>query len=500
VKEQRLSKFGLAGIAVISGVIYWLVFVQPFNLPELYRHSLLDLHDLSQDDPAARWRLLGGFVAQGVLYGLGWRIACRARGRGAWAIVLGGALVFGVILLFLYPFDAADVFDNIMHGRILGIYGANPFQQPAFDFKTDPFYRYTAWRYTTSAYGPGWEVLAGGVARLAGDGVVANVLAFKLLGGVFLAASVAVLAATLRRTAPERALAGVVLLAWNPVVLYETLGHGHNDVAMVLWILVAGWTLLHRRYTSSVLALVMGGLVKFIPVLLLPAAILVALRNLPHIRARLRFLLVTAAAAAALVALAYTPFWYGKRTLDIERRRDLFTTSLPAVAHALLEPQLGEEQAASFISQLAAGLTALFALWQGLRAGRERTWLGFAQAAFFILTFYLLLTCLWFQSWYAVWLVAPAALLPPGRTARLGILVGLATLSKPLIFGPLWLWQRPLPPQAWRELRLGPAVLALPWLYALLALWRNRRSRRTNPSTMLTSPRKRSDAGGTGDE
>jgi rSAM/selenodomain-associated transferase 1 len=71
-----------------------------------------------------------------------------------------------------------------------------------------------------------------------------------------------------------------------------------------------------------------------------------------------------------------------------------------------------------------------------------------------------------------------AALLPPSHAARLGALFGFAVLSKPLLFGPMWLWVRPLPSKFWRELRLGPAVLGLPWLYTILALWHTRHVRR----------------------
>jgi rSAM/selenodomain-associated transferase 1 len=249
--------------------------------------------------------------------------------------------------------------------------------------------------------------------------------------------------------------------------------------------------LLHRRYTLTVLALVVGALFKFIPLLMLPAATLVALRDLPHARARARFLLVTFAAAALLVLLAYAPFWHGLDTLDVERRQELFTTSLPAVGYSLLQTPLGSEPAAALVSRVAAGLTALFALGQAVWAWRDRTWLGFPRAAFNILMFYLLLTCLWFQSWYAIWPLGIAALLPPGHAARLAALFGFAVLSKPLIFAPLWLWNRPLSPQTWRELRLGPAVLALPWLYALFATWytgRKTRRKEKRPMPHLASP------------
>lgn len=540
VESNRQATISLALIAVAGSICMAAFFVLPFNLPGLHGAPLMDLYKLSRTDPMARERVVAGYLILGVLYWLGWRAAQRAHGRAAWGFVLGGALASAFILLFLYPFGAADVFDNIMHGRILGVYGANPFQDVASQFRSDPIYPYIAWKRTPSAYGPAWELLAGGVAWLVqqtlevletprAELVVANVLAFKLIGGAFLAACTGVVVAILRRKAPERALAGVVLLAWNPIVLVETVGQGHNDIAMVFWILAAAWALVEQRYTLAALALVAGALVKFVPVLMLPAALAIAWRELgacgqrargpadqmtsgseglqvrgwswskqsriSHcalpIPPRLRFLLVTGISAIALVVIAYAPFWQGLETLNIERKQALFTTSLPATVWAILQGPWGQKLAAERISLVAAGMTALFALWQAAWAGRERSWLSFPRAAFRILMFYLLITCLWFQSWYAIWPLALAALLPPGHEARLAALFGYAALAKPLLFEPLWLWQRPLPPKPWRELRLGPAVMLLPWLYALFAWVQMRiasRPGRPSQSTVGNAP------------
>lgn len=469
----------LLATSILSVLSYTLFFVVPFGLVDLAGQPLLDLYRLSQADPRARWLVVAGYLILGGLYWVGWRAAQRVGGRLAWGIVLGGSLASATLLLFMAPFGAADIFDNIMHGRVLGVYGANPFQDVVAQFRGDRFYGYTAWRRAPSAYGPAWELLAGGMAWLLhqtlevrGTGrvanVVAHVLAFKMIGGVFLAGSIGVVAAVLRRQAPERALAGVVLLGWNPVLLVETMGHGHNDIAMIFWVLAAAWALLGGRHILAVLALVTGALVKFVPMLLLPAAVLIALRDLPHGRQRLRFLLVAAVAATLLVVLLYAPFWEGSETLSIERRQEMFTSSLPAVGWAILQGPWGKESAATGVSLIAAGLTVVVALWQAGRAWRDRSWLGFTRAAYVTIMFYLLVTCLWFQSWYAIWPLGLAALLPPGHAARLAALLGYVALAKPLIFEPLWLWQRPLPPKAWRELRLGPAVLAIPWLYVLL--------------------------------
>ncbi|MEW5956842.1 MAG: hypothetical protein AB1801_03890 [Chloroflexota bacterium] len=467
----------LAGLAGLSLIIYLWAFVWPYNLFVWYQHPRLTLRPFTEADPLTLWRFVLAFLGQGGLYWLAWRLALQVRDRAAWLIVLGGSLAFSLVLLFLYPIDAADIFDNIVHGRILGVYGANPFREVANQYAGDPFYPYVAWRSAPSAYGPLWEALAGGLARLAGDGIIANVLAFKLLDGLFLVMGIGLVAVILRRQAPQRALAGVVLFAWNPIVLYETMGNGHNDIVMAVWLLAAAWAILSRRYTLAILALLAGALIKFIPLLLLPVAGLIALRQLSGHRARVKFLAVTILSGLLLVALAYSPFWYGVAALSIDRRVNLFTCSLPAVVNAWLYLTWGVADAGRIIGWAAAGLTGLFALGQSWRTRRDHSWLNFTQAGFNILMFYLLLTCLWFQQWYTIWPLTLAALLPPGHASRLAVLFSFTAMSKHLIADPLLFWTQPRPPRPWRELRFGPAVMIIPWLYALLALWLIKRTK-----------------------
>jgi hypothetical protein len=378
--------------------------------------------------------------------------------------------------MFLYPFDATDLFDYISRGRIQGVYGANPYREVAVDFPQDPFYSYAGWNDYPSPYGPMWELLAGGTAvaaAAAGDGIVANILSFKLLVGVFFLISVMLAASILRREAPDRALSGTWLLAWNPLILYEAFGHGHNDIVMVAWILGAVWFLTRRHYTLSIVSLVGGALVKFIPLLLIPAAGVIALRDLPNPPARLRFLAVTSLACLAITALAYWPFWYGPETLTVQRQAQLFTTSLPTLVYLQLEPQLGAIPAGLLVSQSGILLAGLFAIWQARRAECDRSWLSFPRASLYILLFYLLVAVLWFQQWYFVWPVALAALLPSSPVRSLAIFCGFAVLSKPLVLAPLvFLWSGE---QTTRllELRLTIGVLAVPWLAALWVVWKN---------------------------
>ncbi len=459
----------LAGSGAVSALIYWAALVRPCNLVALQERTSYDLAAAGAAAPYVR--LVAAFAALGLLYVLAWRNVRRVHGLAAWALVAVGAAVPATLLLLMYPIGAADVFADIMYGRILSLHGGNPFFDVGAAYPGDRFLPYMAWSTTPAHYGPLCLLLFGLVARLAGDGVVANVVAFKLLNVLFLAGSATLVAATLRRAAPEWALAGTLALVWNPIVLYETVGNGHNDIIMAFWVLLAIWCSAQRRHTPALLALTAGALVKIVPALLMPAAALVALRDLGPWRARLRFALGTGAACLGLAAAAYLPLWRGPASLTFFQRGAMFTTSLPAALWAALG---ATERAGQLLGLAAWAAAGLFALWRAGRAMRDATWLAFPHAAYDILLFYLLCACPWLKEWYTIWPLAVAAVIPSGQALIPAVLLNYAGLAQPLIFWPLWYRAAPLP-DAVRELRLGPAVMALPWGYVVaraLLRWR----------------------------
>jgi hypothetical protein len=183
----------LLGIAIFSALIYWFGLTQPYHLADLYQQPLLDLRKLTEGYPERLWPLVIEFVALFALYLAAWQIARRTSTRSLWFIVIGGAIVFGLILLFMYPYDAADLFDYIMYGRIINVYQANPFREVAAQFPNDPFYPYVGWRNAIAAYGPGWVITTALGGRLAGDGVLTNIIVFKAILALLLAGCIAIL-------------------------------------------------------------------------------------------------------------------------------------------------------------------------------------------------------------------------------------------------------------------------------------------------------------------
>jgi hypothetical protein len=459
--------------ALISLAVYALIFTRTAYLLTFIDIPKYDLHLMVQAEPGLLWLYRIGFILLAAAYCLGAWAAAHTQGKNALFILITTAVLSAGILLLLYPFDAADMFDYIMHGRMLALYGANPYQQVPADFQADPFFIYVGWTKNTSPYGPFWLQLSALAASLVRNSLLGTVLAFKLLSGCFYLISAGFVAAILKRKAPQRLLLGLWLFTCNPLVLYETFGHGHNDITLTACLLASVWFMIEDRHSLVILALVTGALFKHVTLLVIPIAMVYSLVQLKDWKSRIRYLLITGASAVMLAFIAYQPFWVGWKTIDLNSRMYMYTTSLPAILHTWYRDQIDLVVLSRTISWIAGGLTVMATSIFTWRAAHDRCWLAYPKAALGILMFYLLLTCLWFQQWYMVWVVGLAAILPLCGLSFLGLMSSFTVMTKVLISAPLLLWSQPLPRAQIRELWLSLEVMVLPWLVSIILLVRH---------------------------
>ncbi len=172
--------------------------------------------------------------------------------------------------------------------------GINPYRFTPIDPKLRPLRDRTIWPLINlpawhTIYPPGAQASFLGARAVFGGGLRATTWLFLVAE----AATVALLIFTLRRLGapPER----VAIYAWHPLAVSEIAGNGHVDalVALAVAALLAAWQA--RRFSLAGAAVAFGALVKFAPVVLLPALA----RN-----GRLRLLVP----AVLLVLLAYAPY------------------------------------------------------------------------------------------------------------------------------------------------------------------------------------------------
>jgi hypothetical protein len=222
------------------------------------------------------------------------------------AVVLAvGAHVVVVLLPVMF---SRDVYSYVAYGRIAGLYHANPYVQTPADFPTDPILGLVGHRWvdTPAVYGPLFTGLSALLTRWVRT-IPALVIAFRLIAAAASLGTVALIARTARRERPARAAFAVAAFALNPVILFQSVGGGHNDLLLALAVAGAFALVLRDRTMLAVGVLTLATLVKAsaaLPLLLL--VVWVVARQAKD--TRLRAALTHGGLAALIGAAAAAPF------------------------------------------------------------------------------------------------------------------------------------------------------------------------------------------------
>lgn len=276
-------------------------------------------------------------------------------------------------------------------------------------------------------------------------------------------------------------------------MIVETAGNAHNDMLMV-FLVILGLYWMHRgRFTLAILALGVGTLVKFIPVLLVPVVVVEAMKRLENWTARIRFLAVTGVAGLLMAALAYAPFWDGGDIIGVGRRSEMFSTSVSTLVVGTLEWLLDYKIAARLVTAVAFAILVLWMAYRLRTQWRERDELSPMRSSLLILLFYLLVCAPWFFQWYLVWPLAIAALLPPGTAVWGTVLFALVASWKPAFYYLFFLAPGGEPGSAaiWPEWPVTLLIIAPPALY-LARSWLRRRAGAPRAAEMIGSTEKTS--------
>ncbi len=484
-RDPWLALVPLVLLGGISGIAYYLGFVRPYRLDDYYNQPLMDLAKINFHAAQAANAWLLTWVVVFACYILAFRLCPPATDvsanfrRVALVIICGWAAFSSINVLFMYPVGAADLFDQIFRARLLGQYHLNPFTTLPNNIQGDPFQPFVAWAGDPSPYGPVWELLAGGTSLLGGDSLWRNLVLFKVLVLVAYGINIALTYGILRVVKPDWALRGTLFFAWNPLMIFEVAGNGHNDSIVVTFLLAAVYLFVLARRYAVIPALMAGALTKFVPIILIPVAAAAIWRD--RIRAgrlavmpeerdggmpvrrklllpfeSLSILAVSSVIALGLAAVLYAPFWRGFETVGALGRKHLFTASLPKVALDIIVYDYNQrgtdqrEQAETLVSNVTFALTVavifffaarIFLLGNARNAAERQALIRHTLSAFYeIIFFYLAFVTLWFQPWYLVWLVALTAPVARYTNATRTILFCIGGVANYFVWDFLWLW------------------------------------------------------------
>ncbi len=352
-------------------------------------------------DAAWAWVFLALAGAALLAYAAGLVLVRRSSARLAWVAALAAAVqlapLAGPLLI------STDAWTYWSYGRIAAVHGDNPYRAVPADYPADPALEHTgtAWRRTSSIYGPAFTLASEPVAHASGRSDDAAAWIYKAL------AAAAMLAATwaAARAARRQAFA-VAFVGWNPVVALHAAGGGHNDAWMAALVASAVALGIAGRRQLAGAAWAGAVAIKWVPLLLVPLQILADRRRGLSFGAG-------GAVAAGVVIGALATWRYGLGWLDalepVARKAGEQTSY--AIPSRLAQLGLSRELAAGLLA-LAFGLAYLALLREAWR-GRPRLALTSAL---------LLLATPWLVVWYLAWPAALAAV-EDDRRAQLLVVV-----------------------------------------------------------------------------
>jgi len=321
------------------------------------------------------------------------------RRSGTLGLLLGVGLLTRIALVPAVPTLSEDVYRYLWDGRLVAS-GLNPFAHaptdPSLARREDALFRRLNHADLPTIYPPVAQFLFAAAAAIRPDPIAWKVLLLALEG-----LSLAALAALLRRRGlpAERLL----LYYWNPLVIVESFGSGHVDLAIAAFLLAAlALSDGCRRAAAGVLLGLSIG-VKYVSGLLLPYWLL---------RRRFRLPLVS----LAVLALSFAPFvgagsslW---SSLAVYSRRWEFNGLFYPL---LIKIGVSGDAARAVLAVALAG--AVLAISLRARSASGAALAGFTALALLSPTLY---------PWY---LVPMAALLPLHPDAGLLVFTGLVPLS-----------------------------------------------------------------------
>ena len=372
-------------------------------------------------------------------------------------VIILGWLVFSIILMTVSPMgESHDIFDYAFRGRMMAEYNGNPLAVTPKLYERSPYYYYIAWHNNVDTYGPLWEISSAGVAAAVRQGAKVfgwwntgfpscpdssascQLLSFYLIGYRLLAVtltgiSAGLIAVIVGKTRPRLVPAALSIWLWNPLTLMATAVGGHNDLVMMVLFLASLWLMQRQRPYLALIVLILAAHVKLTALIWMPIYALWIIRKWGLRRA---LLLGTGSLfSGALISwLLYLPFG-GWNTLPqmLTERSIFFGSSFWNVIYLFLFSQQGVWIPTAFylVNNLPNWLflagAVLIPVWlfsffpkrghmsfEMVALVESKLWVAITLTAIF----YLLVGAYWFQHWYLLWVLVPAALIPNSPFSR----------------------------------------------------------------------------------
>ncbi len=429
---------GLAMHALLAGLILLYVnFPAGYNVPFGLSLESLPLFRTLWAYPVLvlEWNVFAVLAIFNILVMWGVYLGAVAIGRGCRCatirrqmvlVVAAFALLYNAtLMLAMPPVLSADIYHYALFGRMVTFYSLNPYVVPGDAISGDPLWPFVFWRNVTTHYGPVWTLISAGAAALGGQSVLLTVLWFKGVATLFNLANGVLVFLLARRLTGGDGLVPLLLYAWNPLILVETAGSGHNDAAMMTFALLGLLLAMHGRTLVGLAVLLLSVMVKYLTAVLLLFFVIRCLAKEGTCRRAATLAARMGAVAVLLVGVLYLPFWAGPEglarltTVGAPFKTPVRVFLRDAVTRLWASGAASQVQAAAevyVVWGLHLGFVALVLLRVKALATPQASWSQVLEAWGVTSLVYVMIVYGWNFPWYLIPTLTTTCVGPPTRT------------------------------------------------------------------------------------
>ncbi|OGG12175.1 hypothetical protein A2Z00_05870 [Candidatus Gottesmanbacteria bacterium RBG_13_45_10] len=180
-----------------------------------------------------------------------------------------------VLLVLSYPAFSYDMFNYMFTAKTVLVYHKNPYDVTPLQFAgVEPWLSFMHWTHLPSAYTPLWILLTLSTYIFSFGYFLLLLWNIKVMVAAFYILAIWCIGKIGEKIDPASKVLGMIIFAFNPLVIIETLVSGHNDIAMMALALGAFYLFLIRHRLLSYMFLALSVAMKLMTIFLYPVALL----------------------------------------------------------------------------------------------------------------------------------------------------------------------------------------------------------------------------------
>ncbi len=311
--------------------------------------------------------------------------------------------IISLIFMMILPFLSSDIYYYIGDSWINSKYGENPYYTTVKDLQdqkiNDEILNNTGyWKNTVSVYGPLWNSIAKLLVSFSFGNVTIALFVFKL-ASLLIHVLNSYLINKITKSNKYMLLYGL-----NPLILIELLSNVHNDIYLILFILLALYFVIRKKniyFTIVFLALSIA--IKYSTVLIVPFILLYYFRKY-SIPKRILYCMLSGISIIAIVIILYLPYY---RDMSIFTNMLVQDGKYTQSIFALMLVKMNNNIIFTLINQFKLPIFAMLyiATILCLLFTKKITMRHSMKKYNFLMLIFVFLILTTFQKWYILWLI-----------------------------------------------------------------------------------------------